>query len=274
VLRNEGTWRSSCVAQLADAGYRCVNVGKMHSSPWETPLGFHERVVVENKDRDHPMVAFLHDELDKALFIRGERRQVRSPYRRRPDHRERRGVLQDTVIVFCSDHGDTLGDHGHVQKWTMYEGSVHVPALVWRPGRVRAQRVKQLVSLFDLGPTVLELAGCQVPSWMQARTLLPVCVGEPWSGREVVFSEHARDAILTATELMTMAFDGRFKLVEFLDADDGQLSDLRADPGEEHSLFDSADPEPRAARVRLHDAIAQWRTRSLFQTRDRQLPLR
>jgi len=403
VLRNEDTWRTSWVSRLADAGYRCVNIGKMHSSPWETPLGFHERVVVENKDRDHPMVPFLHDELDKALFIRGERRQVRSLYRERPDYRERlgafeyaiaedlhpdvfvgaharwwldtypgdepfflqvgfpgphppydpvsrhyrayrdrdvpppirtpedlaaqpeplkqlrrhhqandhdsivtledptaeqsarqrrhylanvtmideqiglivealerRGVLDDTVIVFCSDHGDTLGDHGHSQKWTMYEGSVHVPAIVWAPGRARAQRVGALVSLMDLGPTVLELAGCEPPAWMEARTLGPALRGEPFDGREIVFSEHARDAILTETELMTMAFDGRFKLVEFVDRDAGQLFDLRSDPGEERSLWDT-DPVNRG---RLHDAIARWRTRSALATRDRLLPLR
>lgn len=407
VLRNEDTWRTSWVEQLAQRGYHCVNVGKMHSSPWETPLGFHERVIVENKDRDHPMVPFLHDELDKALFIRGERRQVRSLYRTRADYGERlgafeyglaedlhpdvfvglharwwldtypghepfflevgfpgphppydpvprhydayreravpppirtpedlaaqpeplkelrrhhqandhdsiitledpsaeqsarqrrhylanvtmideqvglilealarRGVLEDTVIIFCSDHGDTLGDHGHVQKWTMYEGSVHVPAIVWSPGRVRAQRIAGLVSLMDLGPTVLELAGCGPPSWMEARTLAPALRGEPWQAREIVFSEHARDAILTGTELMTMAFDGRWKLVEFIDCEDGQLFDLQDDPGEERSLWGSTEAAPRAARARLHAAIVDWRTRTPLQTRDRLLPLR
>jgi arylsulfatase A-like enzyme len=353
------------------------------------------------------MVPFLHDELDKALFIRGERRQVRSLYRERPDYRERlgafeygiaedlhpdvfvgaharwwldtypgdepfflqvgfpgphppydpvprhfdayrdrdvpspirspqdlasqpaplrelrlhhqandhdsvvtledptaeqsarqrrhylanvamideqvglivralerRGVLDDTVIVFCSDHGDTLGDHGHSQKWTMYEGSVRVPAIVWRPGEVRAQRVDALISLMDLGPTVLELAGCAPPVWMEARTLLPALRGEPFAAREVVFSEHARDAILTGTELMTMAREARFKLVEFVDSDEGQLFDLDADPGEERSLWDSPDPDARAAKVRLRAAIADWRARSALQTRERLLPLR
>ncbi len=407
VLRNEDTWRTSWVSRLADAGYHTVNVGKMHSSPWETPLGFDERVVVENKDRDHPMVPWLHDELDKALFIRGERRQVRSLYRERADYRERlgafeygldedlhpdvfvglharwwldtypgtepfflqvgfpgphppydpvprhldayrerdvpppirspedlaaqpeplqelrrhhqandhdsvvtleepsdeqsarqrrhylanvtmideqvglivqalerRGVLQDTVIVFCSDHGDTLGDHGHSQKWTMYEGSVHVPAIVWSPGRVPARRVDGLVSLMDLGPTVLELAGGEAPSWMEARSLGPALRGEPFPGREIVFSEHARDAILTGSELMTMAFDGRHKLVEFIDADTGQLFDLHRDPGEEHSLWDSEEAEDRAARRRLHEAIADWRARTALAGQDRLLPLR
>jgi arylsulfatase len=407
VLRNEDTWRTSWVSRLRDSGYRTVNVGKMHASPWETELGFDERVVVENKDRDHPMVPFLHDELDKALFIRGERRQVRSLYRTRADYGERlgafeygiaedlhpdvfvglharwwldsypgdepfflevgfpgphppydpvprhyaaysdrevptpirspedlaaqpeplrelrrhhqandhdsvvtledpsaeqsarqrrhylanvtmideqiglilealehRGVLDDTVIVFCSDHGDTLGDHGHVQKWTMYEGSIHVPAIVWGPGRVARGRVDALVSLFDLGPTVLELARCEVPPWMEARSLLPALRGEPFAGREIVFAEHARDAILTGTELMTMAFDGRYKLVEFIDCEEGQLFDLREDPGELRSLWDAEEPSARAARARLHHAIVDWRTRTPLQTRDRLLPLR
>ncbi len=59
VLRNEDLWQHSWVERLADSGYRCVNVGKMHTHPWETSLGFHERTVVENKDRYSPQRALL-----------------------------------------------------------------------------------------------------------------------------------------------------------------------------------------------------------------------
>ena len=56
----------SWIEKLADAGYRCVNVGKMHSYPYHTPLGFHERYVVENKDR-YLEERYYFDEWDKAL---------------------------------------------------------------------------------------------------------------------------------------------------------------------------------------------------------------
>jgi len=51
IYKNADTWRHSWVEELATSGYHCVNIGKMHTYPFETPLGFHERFVVENKDR-------------------------------------------------------------------------------------------------------------------------------------------------------------------------------------------------------------------------------
>lgn len=403
VLRNEDLWRHSWVERLADSGYHCVNVGKMHTHPWETPLGFHERTVVENKDRDHPAVPFYHDQWDKALWSHGHTKPTRSVHRTRPDYKERlgafewelpdelhsdnfvggharwwletypgdepfflqigfpgphppydpisrhldayrdrevplpvrpasdlanqpeplqelrvhhqendhdsivhlaeptdeqaarqrrhylanvtqideqlglimdslraRGVLDNTVIIFTSDHGDCLGDHGHSQKWTMYDPSVRVPAIVWAPGRVAAdQRVDALTAMMDLGPTVLEFAGVEVPHWMEAESLMPALRGEPWAGREYVFSEHARDMILTGTELMTMVRDRRWKYVEFVDSDQGQLFDLVDDPDEVNSLWD-AEPGSEAARAkeRLRTVIARWRARSALHTAD------
>jgi arylsulfatase A-like enzyme len=400
VLRNEDLWRHSWVQRLAGAGYHCVNVGKMHTHPWETPLGFHERTVVENKDRDHPNVPFFHDQWDKALWTRGARKPTRTVHRQLPDYAERlgafewelpedlhsdvfvsaharwwldtypgdepfflqigfpgphppydpvprhldayrdrdvplpvrtpedlasqpdalkqlrvhhqdndhdavvhladptpaqsmrqrrhylanvtmideqiglildalarRGVLENTVIVFTSDHGDCLGDHGHSQKWNMYEPSVRVPAIVWGPGRIRAdQRLAGLTAMMDLGPTVLELAGVPVPEWMEARSLLPALRGEPYPGRERVYAEHARDMILTGTELMTMVRDESFKLVEFIDSEQGQLFDLRSDPDELVNLWESEAPTTVAVKRRLLDEVARWRARSALHT--------
>lgn len=402
VLRNEEVWRHSWVERLADSGYRCVNVGKMHTHPWETPLGFHERTVVENKDRFHPNVPFYHDQWDKALWTRGLTKPTRAVHRTKPDYAERlgafqwelpddlhsdnfvagharwwletypgtepfflqigfpgphppydpvdrhleayrdrdvplpirddvdldqqpealkqlrrhhqendhdsvvhladpteeqslrqrrhylanvtqideqlglimdalgaRGVLDDTVIIFTSDHGDCLGDHGHSQKWTMYESSVRVPAIVWGEGIVAGQRIDALTAMMDLGPTVLELAGLEVPHWMEAQSLLPALRGEPWPGREQVFAEHARDMILTGTELMTMVRDDRWKYVEFVDSDQGQLFDLAADPDELRTLWDApADSEAGRAKARLAAVISRWRARSALHAVD------
>lgn len=398
VFRNDEPWRHSWVEQLAQAGYRCANIGKMHTFPYETPLGFHERHVVENKDRDHPNLPFFLDQWDKALWVRGVDKPSRVTYRHRADYDdrlgafvweapaelhadnfvgdfaamwlerypgdepfflqigfpgphppydptpeylerfetrdvpmpvggaddiasqpaplkalrrnhldndhdavkhlehptpeqmvrqrrhyhanvtmidaqvgrlldalERRGVLEDTVIVFTSDHGDCLNDHGHSQKWNMYESSVHVPAIVWGPKFVRgSQRIEGLTSLMDLGPTVLELAGVEPPAWMEAQSLLPALQGETWAGREHVFAEHARDFILTDTELMTMVRDDRWKLVTFVDSDEGQLFDLESDPDELDNRWDDA--SCRALRDHLQQVIARWRAESATHT--------
>ncbi|SEQ75683.1 choline-sulfatase [Faunimonas pinastri] len=393
VYRNDEPWTHSWVQQLSAAGYRCVNVGKMHTSPFEDAFGFHERHVVENKDRATARLPFFLDHWDKAFWARGLEKPSRVTYRRLADYRERlgafvwelpadlhsdnfvpefaamwldsyggdepfflqigipgphppydptqdyidkyrnrdlpeaildreaierqptalkklreqhlavdhdavvhladptpeqlrrqrehyfanvsiidtqmgkliealdrRGVLDDTVIVFTSDHGDCLNDHGHSQKWTMYEQSVRVPAIVWSPGRVQPRRVDDLVALFDFGPTILELAGITPPRWMEAQSLLPYLTGEETQARDFVFSEHAGDRILSGTRFMTMIRDARWKLVHFVDSDEGQLFDLQADPREVNSLWD--DPEHGATQQRLIAEILKWRIRS------------
>jgi len=70
VYKNADTWRHSWVEQLAEAGYHCVNIGKMHTYPYETPLGFHERFVVENKDR-YLEGRWFFDRWDMALQAQG-----------------------------------------------------------------------------------------------------------------------------------------------------------------------------------------------------------
>lgn len=80
---------------------------------------------------------------------------------------EDEGLLDDSVVIFTSDHGDSLGDHGHIQKWNMYEETVHVPAMMWFGESARRElgapapgtRISSLVSLIDFGATIRELAG-------------------------------------------------------------------------------------------------------------------
>lgn len=85
IHRNAALWRHSWVEQLNDAGYYCVNIGKMHTFPYETPLGFHERYVVENKDRYYEG-RYYFDEWDKALAAQGMVKQRREWYRQHPDY--------------------------------------------------------------------------------------------------------------------------------------------------------------------------------------------
>jgi arylsulfatase A-like enzyme len=92
ILRNGQPWRHTWVERLAEAGYRCVNVGKMHTIPYNAPAGFHERYVVENKDR-YMEGRWYFDEWDKALAAHGLVKQQRSLYRLRPDYKERLGAF-------------------------------------------------------------------------------------------------------------------------------------------------------------------------------------
>ena len=178
---------------------------------------------------------------------------------------DRKGYLDESLIVFASDHGETLGDHGLAQKWSMYDCVTRVPAIVWAPGEVRAgRREPGLCQLFDLGATVLDWAGAAMPPACQARSLLPALRGDAWSGREMVFAEQAGDVASTGAALFSMARDQQFKLVHILGSDEGQLFDLHSDLAEEHNLW--FDPAPQGQRQRLVLRLMEWRMTSSIET--------
>jgi arylsulfatase A-like enzyme len=93
IYRNADLWQHSWIENLADAGYYCVNIGKMHTSPYETSLGFHERFVVENKDR-YLEGRYFFDRWDLALQANGYVKPQRELFRKRPDYKKRLGAFE------------------------------------------------------------------------------------------------------------------------------------------------------------------------------------
>lgn len=178
---------------------------------------------------------------------------------------ERRGVLGNTILIFTSDHGDCLNDHGLSQKWSMYDQSVKVPGIVWAPGRVaNGKTVDSLVSLMDLAPTILEMAGAPVPDFMEAISLRGHLDGSGAVEREAVFAELARDLIVQASEFQIMIRTKRWKLVYYVDHETGLLFDMDADPREVNNLWDK--PELADTRQALIDDILRWRVGSSLKT--------
>jgi len=408
IYKNGDQWRHSWINELSESGYYTVNIGKMHTAPYDTPMGFDERYEVENKDRylapvpaDEPPLPgekFYLDEWDRALAERGYLKPQREIYREWDDYEERLGAFEwalpedlhpdafvgnravhwldvmpkleqplfmeigfpgphppydpvprwaekyldrdlpmpdvsqedlegqpqplkklrehnteidhdsvvhqinppekarhrqrayyyanvsmidekvgeiinaierngyeDTVVIFTSDHGEAMGDHGHSQKWTMYDCITRVPTIIWSPDRFNGGRtVDGLCQLFDIGPTVLELADIDIPNSMEAKTLLPALTGEGWDCRDYVFAEHSRDGILQGTDFMTMVRTESWKLVHFLDHDRGQLFNLEEDPVEEVNLWD--DPSVQEKKRELLDVMLHWRIKSDLET--------
>ncbi len=389
VLRNGQRWSRTWVSRLAAAGYHCVNVGKMHTIPYDAPAGFHERFVVENKDRFYEGRWFA-DEWDKALKAQGAVKPSRAGYRALPDYADRlgavdwpleraqhsdvfvaetarwwletrpkpealflqvgfpgphppydppagyaeryrdlspvpevgeaelaalppglkakrahdtrvdhdavswtltptaaqlrrlrahydgnvtlideelgllvatldrQGYLDDCVMIFMSDHGDNLGAHGLSQKWSMYDTVTRVPCIVWAPGRFAGgRRLDGLCQLFDLGPTILELAGLEPPADWEAESLLPALRGEPWQGRDAVFCEQAGDVAMEGTRLITMIRTATEKAVIFLGSETGQYFDLVDDPGEIRNRWHDPKAQPRIAALTAR--MLEWR---------------
>ena len=169
------------------------------------------------------------------------------------DALEESGQRENTIIIFMSDHGETLGDHGLLQKGCrFYEGLVRVP-LIWSwPGQIE-QNVQSdaLVELTDIAPTLLGLAEQPIPDYMQGRSLQPILTGDAIDGhqtaahRDFVRSEYFDTLDEPNHSYGTMYRDARYKLVvyhgHYVDGHGlGELYDLQNDPGEFENLWDDS----------------------------------
>ncbi len=406
VFSNFQPWQPTWVSSLAEQGYHCVNIGKMHINPYDAPGGFHQRLIMENKDRPlflEERDRAIYDEWDKALRARklikpsrynrhaadpegykralgafawdldadmhpdnfigdtacwwlGDRKNQdplflqigfpgpHPPYDPTPDALaayadvdipvptvseaelraqpmaqrvlrdnmiefnfdsiawrrdigpadllrlrrhyaanvsmidqqvgrilaalEARGYLDNALVIFTSDHADALGEHGHIQKWTMYDSVVRVPLIFWSKNLpIEPGNRDELVQMFDIAPTILEAAGLAVPSDFEARTLWPALARRAdHQPRDAVYAELARDHIQTGSEFILMRRDRRWKIVLYLDDAAGELYDLQADPAEIDNLWHAE--ALRGLRDELADACLRWLARgSLFANR-------
>ena len=154
------------------------------------------------------------------------------------------GRLDDTMIVFCSDHGDNMGDHWMGEKDLFYDCSARIPMIVYDPrkeaDKTRGTANDALVEGIDLTPTFIELMGGDTkPHILEGRSLQPLLFGEPSQWREFVVSEYdystrdARRAIKVDQNdaRLTMIFDGRWKYVH-VEHFRPLLFDLHNDPDE------------------------------------------
>lgn len=146
---------------------------------------------------------------------------------------EERGWLNNTIIVYVSDHGEMMGDHGLFLKEQFYEPSVRVPLIVrYPPMFPRSTKCDALVELIDLMPTFLELAGADIPEVCLGRSLLSVLKGGSHEHREAVFSELGRTKMVRTERYKYTYMPGKGSL---------ELYDLYADPQEVTNLLGCAE---------------------------------
>ena len=149
------------------------------------------------------------------------------------DALEERGWLENSLLIFCSDHGEMLGDHGLAYKWLMYDPIVHIPLMIRTPKSVNnPSETHDLTSLMDLGPTILEAAGVPVPTYLEGRSLMPYLNGEEVNPRKYVFCED---------NYQIMMRSDTHKMVYYIGQEEGELYDLAEDPGELWNLWDKSE---------------------------------
>ena len=159
------------------------------------------------------------------------------------DELESSGQRDNTIIIFTSDHGETLGDHGLILKGCrFYEGLTRVPLILsWRGAFEQGLVSPALVELSDVAPTLLDVCGLAVPEYMTGKSLLPILSGaaSPDKHRDFVRCEYIDALDLPAASAATMFFDGRYKFIRYHNHNLGELYDLQADPDEHNDLWDS-----------------------------------
>jgi arylsulfatase A-like enzyme len=153
------------------------------------------------------------------------------------------GDLKNTLLVFTSDNGLAVGSHGLFGKQSLYEHSMGVPLIFCGPGVPRG-RSPALAYLFDIFPTVCELAGVPAPKGLDGRSLAPVLRGEKPAVRETVF--------LAYRNSMRAVRRGDWKLLRYPWVDHTQLFNLKEDP---HELKNLAGDPAHADRVREMTAL-------------------
>ena len=159
---------------------------------------------------------------------------------------DRAGMNDNTIIVFVSDHGDYLGDHGMYGKGLPYDSALRTPLIYRGPGVGAGQTISSVESTLDIAPTLLDYAGVTEPEGVQGCSLRQRLSGADGPSRDVALVENDDDfAALRMRTLITP----RWRLTYYLSQDWGELIDRERDPAEMRNLWH--DPAQAEVKQRL-----------------------
>jgi choline-sulfatase len=184
------------------------------------------------------------------------------------------GLAERTIVIFSSDNGYMIGQHGLWHKgngnWlvegksgtrpNMFEESIRVPLIIRRPGRGRPGTViERVVSNLDLFATILDLAGIGVPDNLRihGRSLVPLLRGEPVAWDDTLFGQYDMHHYVVAR--MRMIRTPEWKLIRHLEpGGKDELYHLAADPGDATNLAGSPEPTTRRSQAELSHRLEKW----------------
>lgn len=153
---------------------------------------------------------------------------------------EETGQADNTIVIFMSDHGEMLGDHGiYLKGPCFYDCLTRVPLIIRWPHRFMAGlKVDALVEMLDLAPTLLESVGIPIPAGMQGRSLTPLLTGQSTRHRDSVYMEfYNANFNYPVKPLLTSVRTAQWKLNYCDNAKYGELYDLKNDPDEFNNVW-------------------------------------
>lgn len=170
---------------------------------------------------------------------------------------EERGEWDNTIVVFASDNGIAMGRHGCYHKQTSHDHDAHVPLVMAGPGIPRGESREGMVYLYDLFPTLCDLADLRTPESVEGHSLLPILEGDDLSGRHVLYHAYVQN--------WRAVYDGRYRFLAYAGDDKERgtivrknfLFDMQEDPLEANDL--SAAPGHVSTMERLESLLLDQR---------------
>ena len=152
------------------------------------------------------------------------------------------GLAENTIVIYSSDQGFYLGDHGWYDKRWMYEESLQMPFIIKWPGVIKpGSSCESMIQNIDYGPTFLDAAGLDVPGDMQGLSMLPLLKGlkgeTPTDWRDSIYYHYYEFPSVHMVPRQYGIRTKRYKLIHFYQFDEWELYDLETDPDELHNLY-------------------------------------
>ncbi|MGQ8336238.1 sulfatase family protein [Sunxiuqinia sp. A32] len=175
------------------------------------------------------------------------------------DYLEENGLDKNTIVVYTSDQGFYMGEHGWFDKRFMYEESFRTPLLVKYPNEIKPGTVIDgLVQNIDFAPTFLDYAGVQIPSNIQGESFRKLVSGESTEWRDAVYYTYFEYPAIHSVKRHYGVRTDRYKLIHFYyDIDEWELYDLEKDPHELKSIYD--DPAYADVKSMMHKRLDEMR---------------
>ncbi len=175
------------------------------------------------------------------------------------DYLDESGLANNTIVVYTSDQGFYLGEHGWFDKRFMYKQSLRTPLLIRYPKEIKpGSKINNLVQNLDFAPTFLDYANIEIPKEMQGESFRDLVAGKTSDFRDAIYyTYYEYPAVHMVKRHYGIATD-RYKLIHFYyDVDQWELYDLKTDPDEMHNVY--GDPDYAEIQKELHEKLTGLR---------------
>lgn len=177
------------------------------------------------------------------------------------DYLDAEGLAENTIVVYTSDQGFYLGEHGWFDKRFMYEESFRTPILMRYPKEIKPNtKVDQLIQNLDFAPTFIDYTGAPIPADIQGESFRQVLNGQSDEWRDAIYYTYYEYPGEHNVQRHNGVRTDRYKLIHFYyDSDTWELYDLQEDPSEMHNLYD--DPSYADVQTQMHKKLIEVRAK-------------